>query len=936
MASRYSGLQTAFVAAALLLPTYSFAASSKRQIEEVIVTAERQESSVQDTSISITAFTADTIDDFGIRNQSDLQNLVPATIILPYDASVRGVGRNFRALGGDPGVATYMNNVYSEDLYTATIGSLWDVQRVEVLRGPQGTLYGRNAIGGAINFLYKKPTDEFEGAVKATLGTYGTTDAFGMVSGTLIPDVLTGRATVSSRKHDGYFEERGTGADLDSGDEINVALQLEWRVNDAIKLNVRSNKASVDRTFGGADGGGLIVFRGESPNGESRDLSSAGFGYRAIDRTVTDPLSEAFYVSSQPIYTFNDPVNGGTLDAQKTRPGVDPVRALGGTAISSAGSLINHASGSSAAANECLFTDLDDISGSDICAVTNGNSYELFDQDGTQFEAEWEVSDSIVLKYIYGLNDLLYERVTDDDSSYNTASDRQFYVNHEAEYQSHEFQAFVDVTDSISFTSGIFFYDATIDQRGDFYSDAQASQFTDSHPISMAVYAAIDGLAGVFQAEQTGLYTAREAAGGDNAPYFQQVAKIGAWTGDPGGIGLDVLHGPDQIASDLLYATQTVRESFAAYTQAVWDINEDFTLTAGLRYASDKVEAEENLWRYRENDAGFANPFGSSASPLAALNIARGALDPVTLQPTGTTHLNLGGVPSSLSVFRRLQRKDTKVTWRVNLDWAMTDNILWYGNVTTGYRGGGYNLVFFSQTATYGPEELIAYEIGYKGQHLDNTLQVNASAFLYDYTQIHTSGSEATTLGGVTTSILPAPGAEVKGFEVEVLWLATDSVTLGGNYSYTPSKFNESLLLANTNDPRIPPSLFSAVDIRNDVNGNQLPNVAENKGTVYASYGFPFSTGNMELLVNYSWVDGVFHTPFADSFDATPGYERVDLRATWKNDDENIIVAGFVNNLLDEIGIRQLETHGESEGFRRTGQVTEPRVVGVEVTYKFN
>ena len=934
MASRYFGLQTAFVAAALILPTCSFAASS-RQIEEVIVTAERQESSVQDTSISITAFTADTIDDFGIRNQSDLQNLVPATIILPYDSSVRGVGRNFRALGGDPGVATYMNNVYSEDLYTATIGSLWDVERVEVLRGPQGTLYGRNAIGGAMNFLYKKPTEDFEAAVKGTFGSFKTRDVYGMVSGALVDDVLLGRATVSSRKHDGYFEEKGTGADLDSGDEVNVALQLEWRLTDAIKMNVRHNKAEVDRTFGGADGGGLIVFRGESPNGETRDLTSEGFGYRRIDRTVTDPLNEGFFNPAQELLTFADPVNGGTIEAQRTRSGIDPVRSLGGANLSSAGSLINHAAGSAESANECLFTDLDNIDGDDICAVTNGESYEVFDQRGTQFEAEWEFNDNIVFKYIFGLNDLIYHRITDDDSSFSTTSDRQFYVNHEAEYKSHEIQAFVDVNDSVSFTSGIFFYDAVIDQRGDFYSSVGDSQFTDADPTSAALFTAVNGVANVYQADPTSLYTARESVGGKNSPEGVTVAKIGSWQGDPGGIGLDVLHGPDTPATDLLYATQTDRESFAAYTQAVWDINEDFTLTAGIRYASDEVTAEENLWRYRENDlAPFGLAFGGAAT-LAGLNIARGALDPVTLEPTGATHLNLVGVPGSLSVFRHFTRKDTKVTWRVNLDWAMTDNILWYANVTTGYRGGGYNLVFFSQTGTYGPEELTAFEIGYKGQHLDNTLQVNASAFVYDYSQIHTSGSEATSLGGVTTSILPAPGAEVQGFEVEILWLATDNITLGGNYSYTPNKFTESLLLANTNDPRIPPSLFNAVEIRNDVNGNQLPNVAENKGSAYVSYGFPFSSGNLEVLASYSWVDGVFHTPFEDDLDSTPGYERLDLRATWKNSDESLIIAAFANNVLNEIGIRQLETHGEGEGFRRTGQTTEPRVIGVELTKKF-
>ncbi|GIS20051.1 MAG: hypothetical protein CM15mP120_19670 [Pseudomonadota bacterium] len=97
------------------------------------------------------------MEDFGIRNQSDLQNLIPATVILPYDAAIRGVGRNFRSLGGTWHLY-YMNGVYSEDLYTATIGSFWDIKRIEILRGPQGTLYGHNAIGGAMNFIYNEPT----------------------------------------------------------------------------------------------------------------------------------------------------------------------------------------------------------------------------------------------------------------------------------------------------------------------------------------------------------------------------------------------------------------------------------------------------------------------------------------------------------------------------------------------------------------------------------------------------------------------------------------------------------------------------------------------------------------------------------------------------------------------------------------------------------
>ena len=197
------------------------AASGGRQIEEVVVTAERQKASVQDTSISITAFTSEMLEDFGIRDQTDLQNFIPATVILPYDAAIRGVGRNFRNLGGDPGISTYMNGVYSEDLYTATIGSFWDIERIEILRGPQGTLYGRNAVGGAMNFIYKRPSQEFDYKFKAMTGNFDATELYGMGDCSLMEAELSGRFDFCNRESDGYIDEFGGGDDLDSRGEEN-------------------------------------------------------------------------------------------------------------------------------------------------------------------------------------------------------------------------------------------------------------------------------------------------------------------------------------------------------------------------------------------------------------------------------------------------------------------------------------------------------------------------------------------------------------------------------------------------------------------------------------------------------------------------------------------------------------------------------------------
>ncbi|MEE2608686.1 MAG: hypothetical protein VX928_08020, partial [Pseudomonadota bacterium] len=99
----YTAIICAIYAPSLVIAQEDEEDGPGRAIEEVIVTAERREASVQDTSISITALTAENLEDFGIRNQEDLQNFIPATTIQPYDATVRGVGRNFRALGGDPG-----------------------------------------------------------------------------------------------------------------------------------------------------------------------------------------------------------------------------------------------------------------------------------------------------------------------------------------------------------------------------------------------------------------------------------------------------------------------------------------------------------------------------------------------------------------------------------------------------------------------------------------------------------------------------------------------------------------------------------------------------------------------------------------------------------------------------------------------------------------
>ena len=958
------------------------AEEGSRRIEEVIVTAERKEASIQDTSISITAFTDQFIDDFGIRNQEDLQNFVPATTIQPYDATVRGVGRNFRALGGDPGVATYMNGVYSEDLLTATAATFWDVQRIEVLRGPQGTLYGLNAVGGAINILYKEPTYDSEWAVKGIVGNFGTEEIYGMASGPLVDGVLAARLNFSLRDREGIIKDIGSNPDgaIDGLGTDNIALQLKWNPTDTIEVDLRQNQMNIDRSFGGANGAGLVVLNEESEN--YRNTTDLIPGYRRVDASQTSALANDFLVPGARTYTFTDPVSGAAVLAQHNRPGIDLADFDGFQNAAASLDGFNQTSEASAAAyNACVFGG--DISGSSVCAATNGLNREEFDQQGTQMTVAWDVTDDLQLKYIYGYNKLSYRRTTDDDNTGSLFIDRQFYVNHEADYSSHELQAFYDFTENFSITSGIFFYDATIDQRGDFYSSVGSEKFENPYNDAAGLATAFFNPGG--NTLVPSLHSARAACEASQAATCQRNYSVTAsnavlaltaggrsdnlqitpWYGDDGtNPDLDVQNGPNTRGSDLLYHTQTIREAFAAYTQAVWDINDKFTLTVGIRYAEDDVTAEENLFRYTEVGTTFVKalfdatgdgtfPFfdttpgvdGDSVLPfdLFTYNALNGAFETDAAgdiifdangQPTATARVVNGGIPAAISVYRPFERTDEKFTGRVNLDWNIDDSSMMYFSVTTGYRSGGYNLVFFSTSPTYDPEELTAYEIGYKGQFANDTVQVFASTYFYDYKTIHTVATEISSIGGLSTSVLEAPGAEIYGIEAEVLWLASDNLTLGGNFSYTPSEYTEDLLSKDTAGFDKPDSLFPAANQFVNINGNQLLQVPEIKYTGYATYRIPVESGNIDISGVYSWTDEVYYSPFQSELEKTEAYGRTDLRASWASNDGSWIVTGFVNNVFNDVAILQILRNDEAEFFRQSAGVTSPRLYGLEVTFQ--
>ena len=210
--------------------------SGRFVLEEVIVTADRKEQSILDVPISVTAFDSDMLAAYQITNNKDLEVRVPGLQFgLDSPATIRGMGSLYRGLAGDVAVAQYSNDLYFDEPY-GVISSMYDLQRVEVLRGPQGTLYGRNSIGGAINYVNKRPEWEFGAGALAEAASFNGRRINGFVTGP-INDQFAFRLTGEWQETDGQ-QENISGEDLGAKGDYHIAPQLAFR-NDRWDVNVR-------------------------------------------------------------------------------------------------------------------------------------------------------------------------------------------------------------------------------------------------------------------------------------------------------------------------------------------------------------------------------------------------------------------------------------------------------------------------------------------------------------------------------------------------------------------------------------------------------------------------------------------------------------------------------------------------------------------------
>ncbi|WP_317928602.1 TonB-dependent receptor [Halioxenophilus sp. WMMB6] len=285
------------VAGASTLPTATVNAAEVKMIEEVVVTARRREESLQDVPIAVTAFSSDDLEMRGAADISELAQVTPSVTLEPSRATnstltafIRGVGQQDPLAGFEQGVALYVDDVYIARPQGALL-DIYDVERIEVLRGPQGTLYGRNAVGGAIKYVTRRLSDDPSLRIKAAFGTYGQQDL--VLTGSMpLPGGFKVGATVANLQRDGYGDNLTTGEDNYNKDIAAYRLSAEWAPTDDLlfrlaydNTNDESNPVEGYRPVAGAVSGYPVLGDvWDTAGGASKLSSTAGInGNNSVD-----------------------------------------------------------------------------------------------------------------------------------------------------------------------------------------------------------------------------------------------------------------------------------------------------------------------------------------------------------------------------------------------------------------------------------------------------------------------------------------------------------------------------------------------------------------------------------------------------------------------------------------------------------------------------
>jgi outer membrane receptor protein involved in Fe transport len=955
-------------------------------VEALIVTAQKREEDIQDVPIAISAFTQEDLTRSQIAGGPDLMTQVPnftftKTNFSSYSIQIRGIGTQAISATTDAAVAVAFNNTpfirnrfFEQEFY--------DLQRVEVLRGPQGTLYGRNATAGVVNILSAKPNlSQYEAKASGDVSNYNSTRLEGMVNIPLVEDVAALRLAAAWTKRNGYVENEITGNPIDGRDLWSARASLRFEPNDWFSANLiyehfeedddrlRSGKQLCNRHSTQQVGITNVTLEGWFGRFFSQGCLPASL-YSPDSFQVPNGFSLPYVVG---LYDAGLPING-EMDVYTSVTQSRDLRVIQSTidpqyrAKSDLGELQ-------------LSIDLSDKF--TLTSETGYNTDTIFStQDFNRFNTApgiftGDPQGILGRGVIDGVMDGLQfcdpqlgcaDRLIVQDLS--TAKSRQF---------SQEFRLGSDFDGPFNFSLGANFlrYD-TEDKYYVFINTISlwAASGVQLNHSAMPSYQ--PGVSDNFSCLNRGMLP------GDPHPLPR---LLGCIYMDPNPIGSLNDQGHNYFLSKNPYKLI----SYAVFGETYYNITSNLKVTAGLRWTVDKKEAPRiPSWLLTAQTYGYP-------------------------------------------VFEVVRQEWREPTGRLAIDWkpelSFTDETLLYASYSHGYKAGGANpppamIGVYSpiergyedsavQPKTFRPEFVNAFEVGAKNTLAEGRITLNANAFYYDYTDYQISqivnrsatnynfdakiwgleleadwrplenlrlglkaGYEKTRVGkgsqaidimdrtaGHDDWILLRPFPTVPSNCIVPVWLVTFyyengvpvSVPGGGlaaagpcvnaylahldpvtREPYVPYPANASPTVGDIPYPGFDPSTApnNGEGFFKDLSGHELPNAPHYTTTLTADYTLPLPHDWLMTLhsdfyyQSEAWTR-IFNTP---GYDKLKAYYNVNLAAIFSNEEAGWQVMAYVKNVLDADNITGAFLNSDDTGLTTNVFLNEPRLYGLRVT----
>ncbi|MDE2488938.1 MAG: TonB-dependent receptor, partial [Alphaproteobacteria bacterium] len=823
---------TAQTAPAAAPPQAPAAQPAANEVEALVVTAEKREQSLQDVPVAVSAYTSAKREVEGITGIQDFVNFTPGMNYSGTDrVSLRGAGRNTFYIGNDPGVAEYTDGFYSASSAELFKSPLF-VERTEILRGPQGTLYGRNAMGGAINIISVRPAKEFSGEIRAHYGNYDDRDIEGVVSIPLT-EHLRLKLGGSKEKADGFIKNIGSG---NTGGSINRTYfegQLEGELGDKTTFWLRYSRTSWDDTTGVGDRWSNLVTPYDT---------ALPFG--PIGQLVTNP---------QYGYTVANPGVANPYVQNTNRPGYGQLRG-------------NHLI-TVHITRDLGFADLKYIGGYQQYNYQTGGDY-----DSTSRTAPITVA---------GVPGIFVDYTTD--------------FNEHKKYFSNEFDlASKENGGPLQWILGLYQYHENY---------AQQIQLADPQQAQLANPMYFRGIN-----PATGMPILAPAAPNPSRDYVDQYATL-------------------------------VSDAWAVFGQATYKLNDQWSVTGGLRYTHDRKAGYETQRLILFSPAG---PFGPALGGAYAFDVS-----------TDLDNNPANGVQNA----RSITDDWGALTGTLNLNWQPDRDTLAYVKYSRGYMSGGFLLGTLSPRPEADQEGVNAYEVGLK-KTVAHTLQVNAAAFYNDYQNLQLNVQQLNAAMTATANDFVNVGARAYGLELEAIWQPIRNLQFNASYGYLNTKITSGCCFYDPADPSalLPGSrpagqavTLNGVKIQpQNIEGSPLYQSPKNKFAINGNYTFNFEPGDLILSATYTWTDKTIYQPFGnDPAFAVPAYGTTDFRAIWNDAAKKYSVIAYVKNAFNKTGFTSTGSTNPTatfglgasglyqDGVAITRGLIEPRTYGVELQYRF-